>query len=72
MGDEYNELLIALTGLHEKRTMPETAVRLFGKDRAEEWHPDGWMKSRIQRLRRKAKRFLKERTDYRAMAARPG
>ena len=39
---------------------------------AAEWEKDNWVRSRTRRQFDRARRFLKERHDYRAMAAGPG
>ena len=57
---------MALEGDAEGKSHRQIAIDFWGEARVdEEYHPDGWMHSRIKRRLRKAKRIV---TQYRAMA----
>ena len=71
-GGGDGKLLIALTGLRTEKDAREIAAELYGPKLAAEWEKDNWVRSRTRRQFDRARRFLKERHDYRAMAAGPG
>ena len=71
-GGGDDKLLIALTGLRTRKEAREIAVELYGPDLAAEWETDNWVRSRTRRQLDRARKFLEQRQDYRAMAAGPG
>ena len=59
--------MTALGAAEAGRSHRDIAVGFWGEeDVGKEWEPNGWMKSRIKRLLRKARRILKR---YRDIAA---
>lgn len=71
-GGGDDKLLIALTGLRTRKEAREIAVELYGPERTAEWETDHWVRSRTRRQLERARKFLEQRQDYRAMAAGPG